>query len=152
MEKKQRLVQRPVKTLPRVEKLRLTSRSGKSMGPSCTTRVERVLSRASGATSNDVVDVRTFGIVLRALQDFLHPGANIASSACEKKDGPTHKKACGKMDFDPESIAPEPVAPDQFIGCPRADPTFIRTPALWRQIWYLNKPDFGLSCTSTFIL
>ncbi|KAJ7831965.1 hypothetical protein B0H13DRAFT_2430340 [Mycena leptocephala] len=41
-----------------------------------------------------------------APRDFLHPGANIASSACEKKDGPTHKKACGKMDFDPESTAP----------------------------------------------
>jgi hypothetical protein len=68
VEKEQRLVQRPVKTLPRVEKLRLTSRSAKSVGPSCTTRVERVLSRASGATSNDVVDVRTFGIVLRALR------------------------------------------------------------------------------------
>jgi hypothetical protein len=51
---------------------------------------------------------------------------------------PTRRLA---MDFDPESIAPEPVAPDQFIGCPRADPTFIRTPALWRQIWYLNKPN-----------
>ncbi|KAJ7577476.1 hypothetical protein C8J56DRAFT_899109 [Mycena floridula] len=29
----------------------------------------------------------------------------------------------------------------QFIGCPDLVPSFIHTPALWRQIWYLSKVD-----------
>ncbi|KAF7358783.1 hypothetical protein MSAN_01217600 [Mycena sanguinolenta] len=58
---------------------------------------------------------------------------------CQKKDWPEHKKACGKQTFSPLSL--NPAAPDEFIGCPVAVPGFVRTPALWRQIWYLSKED-----------
>ncbi|KAJ6492142.1 hypothetical protein C8R45DRAFT_1073486 [Mycena sanguinolenta] len=65
--------------------------------------------------------------------------AHLASSLCQKKDWPEHKKACGKKTFSPLSL--RPAAPDEFIGCPAAAPAFVRTPALWRQIWYLSKED-----------
>ncbi|KAJ7264543.1 hypothetical protein B0H12DRAFT_1230731 [Mycena haematopus] len=61
------------------------------------------------------------------------------SPQCQKKDWPEHKKACGKKTFARPQLAP--AAPDEFIGCPVAIPSFVRTPALWRQIWYLSKPD-----------
>ncbi|KAF8147926.1 hypothetical protein K438DRAFT_2027596 [Mycena galopus ATCC 62051] len=61
------------------------------------------------------------------------------SPQCQKKDWPEHKKSCRKQNFAPAPLAPK--APDEFIGCPVAAPGFIRTPALWRQIWYLSKPD-----------
>ncbi|KAJ6492128.1 hypothetical protein C8R45DRAFT_1073480 [Mycena sanguinolenta] len=61
------------------------------------------------------------------------------TARCQRKDWPEHKKACGKTTFVPPSVGP--VAPDGFIGCPVAIAGFIRTPALWRQIWYLSKPD-----------
>jgi hypothetical protein len=60
---------------------------------------------------------------------------------CQKKDWPEHKKACGMKRFAPEAIAPAPAVRDEFIGCPSALPGFIRTPALWRQIFRLSKPD-----------
>ncbi|KAJ7458571.1 hypothetical protein FB451DRAFT_1273482 [Mycena latifolia] len=63
------------------------------------------------------------------------------SPECQKKDWKDHKRFCGKTSFDPKFLAPIPDGPDEFIGCPAAVPGFIRTPALWRQIWYLSKPD-----------
>ncbi|KAJ7473150.1 hypothetical protein B0H11DRAFT_2236688 [Mycena galericulata] len=63
------------------------------------------------------------------------------SSACQGKDWPDHKKFCGKQHFDSRLLAPAPEDPEEFIGCPGAAEGYIRTPALWRQIWYLSKPD-----------
>ncbi|KAJ7249851.1 hypothetical protein C8J57DRAFT_1521465 [Mycena rebaudengoi] len=63
------------------------------------------------------------------------------SSACQKKDWPDHKKFCGKQHFDLQLLAPTPEGPAEFIGCPAPADGYIRTPALWRQIWYLSKPD-----------
>ncbi|KAF7358798.1 hypothetical protein MSAN_01219100 [Mycena sanguinolenta] len=60
-------------------------------------------------------------------------------SPARGKVGRNTKKACGKTTF----VLPSPraVAPDEFIGCPVAIPGFVRTPALWRQIWYLSESD-----------
>ncbi|KAJ7676782.1 hypothetical protein DFH06DRAFT_1428576 [Mycena polygramma] len=63
------------------------------------------------------------------------------SSACQRKDWADHKKFCGKQYFDPQLLAPTPDGPDEFIGCPASVDGYVRTPALWRQIWYLSKPD-----------
>ncbi|KAJ6492071.1 hypothetical protein C8R45DRAFT_191394 [Mycena sanguinolenta] len=65
------------------------------------------------------------------------------STECQKKDWSDHKKFCNKKTF--EFVPLAPAAPDEFIGCPAAVSGFIRTPALWRQIWYLSKPDSQLS-------
>ncbi|KAJ7642134.1 hypothetical protein FB45DRAFT_1054448 [Roridomyces roridus] len=66
--------------------------------------------------------------------------AYYCGSECQKKDWAEHKKVCGKQDFDVRR-APLPEAPSEFIGCPSAVDGYIRTPALWRQIWYLSKSD-----------
>ncbi|KAJ7844065.1 hypothetical protein B0H13DRAFT_2364465 [Mycena leptocephala] len=63
------------------------------------------------------------------------------SSGCQKKDWPDHKKFCGKQYYDPQLLTPSPEDPAEFIGCPVPANGYIRTPALWRQIWYLSKPD-----------
>ncbi|KAJ7115457.1 hypothetical protein C8R44DRAFT_928527 [Mycena epipterygia] len=63
------------------------------------------------------------------------------SRECQRTDWADHKKFCGQQHFDPELLSPTPEGPAEFIGCPVAVPGFIRTPALWRQIWYLSKPD-----------
>ncbi|KAF7360667.1 hypothetical protein MVEN_00798400 [Mycena venus] len=62
-------------------------------------------------------------------------------SACQKKDWPDHKKFYGKEHFDLQLLAPTPEGPDEFIGCSAPADGYIWTPALWRQIWYLSKPD-----------
>ncbi|KAJ7184943.1 hypothetical protein C8R46DRAFT_1186200 [Mycena filopes] len=63
------------------------------------------------------------------------------SRECQKSDWQEHKKFCGREDFDPARLMPEPEPPAQFIGCPAPVEGYIRTPALWRQIGYLSKPD-----------
>ncbi|KAJ7029906.1 hypothetical protein C8F04DRAFT_1115421 [Mycena alexandri] len=63
------------------------------------------------------------------------------SRECQKKDWPSHKKICGNESFDPTLLSPVAESPDEFIGCPIVAPGFIRSPALWRQIWYLSKRD-----------
>ncbi|KAJ6480065.1 hypothetical protein DFH09DRAFT_1214709 [Mycena vulgaris] len=63
------------------------------------------------------------------------------SSICQTRDWKAHKKTCGKTNFDPALVAADPEDPDDFIGCPAVVPGFVRTPALWQQIWYLSKPD-----------
>ncbi|KAJ7642117.1 hypothetical protein FB45DRAFT_901823 [Roridomyces roridus] len=61
---------------------------------------------------------------------------------CQKKDWAQHKKLCGKQDFDPECALPHSLkGPADFIGCPPVSAGYTRTPALWRQIEYLSKPD-----------
>ncbi|KAJ7642052.1 hypothetical protein FB45DRAFT_901686 [Roridomyces roridus] len=62
-------------------------------------------------------------------------------SECQKKDWAEHKKVCGKQDFDVGRTEPLPEAPSEFIGCPPVVNGYIRTPALWRQIWYLSNSD-----------
>ncbi|KAJ7138376.1 hypothetical protein C8R44DRAFT_848189 [Mycena epipterygia] len=68
---------------------------------------------------------------------------------CQVRDWDEHKKLCGKrpMKFDPALVTPTPEAPPEFIGCPAPAPGFVRSPMLWRQIWYLSKED---SCTRDY--
>ncbi|KAJ7454589.1 hypothetical protein B0H11DRAFT_1926413 [Mycena galericulata] len=65
------------------------------------------------------------------------------SSQCQECDWHDHKKLCGKRStrFDPAVVTPAPEVPVDFIGCPAPDAGFVRSPALWRQIWYLSKKD-----------
>ncbi|KAJ6545237.1 hypothetical protein B0H19DRAFT_1075583 [Mycena capillaripes] len=68
------------------------------------------------------------------------------SSECQHHDWREHKKLCGRqgtrrMRFDPALVTPAPEAPAEFIGCPAPEAGFVRSPALWRQIWYLSKKD-----------
>ncbi|KAJ7033860.1 hypothetical protein C8F04DRAFT_1103590 [Mycena alexandri] len=63
------------------------------------------------------------------------------SRECQKTDWPSHKKICGNESFDPTLLSPDAESPDEFIGCPAEAPGFVRSPALWRQIWYLSKRD-----------
>ncbi|KAJ7058757.1 hypothetical protein C8F01DRAFT_1370954 [Mycena amicta] len=63
------------------------------------------------------------------------------SKECQRRDWDQHKRTCGLHRFDLDAVEPKPDAPAQFIGCPTAEPNFIRSPALWRQIWYLSKDD-----------
>ncbi|KAJ6549333.1 hypothetical protein DFH09DRAFT_620491 [Mycena vulgaris] len=70
------------------------------------------------------------------------------SSQCQKDDWKAHKRFCSKANFDLEVVAVDPEKPDDFIGCPKAVQGFVRTPALWRQIWYLSKKNL---CSLTII-
>jgi hypothetical protein len=47
------------------------------------------------------------------------------------------------MRFDPALVTPTSadVAPPEFIGSPAPIAGFVRSPALWRQIEFLSKPD-----------
>ncbi|KAJ7610546.1 hypothetical protein DFH06DRAFT_1246058 [Mycena polygramma] len=63
------------------------------------------------------------------------------SSECQKKDWKEHKKVCGQTRFDPAFLTPTIPRPAEFIGCPPRVDGYLRTPALWRQIGYLSKPD-----------
>ncbi|KAJ6467831.1 hypothetical protein C8R45DRAFT_1105937 [Mycena sanguinolenta] len=67
------------------------------------------------------------------------------SKACQDRDWRDHKKLCGSRStkFDPGLITAtsNDLEPAEFIGCPVPEPGFVRTPALWRQIWYLSKKD-----------
>ncbi|KAF8202020.1 hypothetical protein K438DRAFT_1758280 [Mycena galopus ATCC 62051] len=67
-------------------------------------------------------------------------GVWYCSKECQRADWKNHKKYCGKRRFDPKNLAPEVEEPG-FIGCPVAVSGFVRSPALWRQIGYLAKPD-----------
>ncbi|KAJ7473457.1 hypothetical protein FB451DRAFT_1367399 [Mycena latifolia] len=63
------------------------------------------------------------------------------STHCQKADWKTHKKFCAQQQFDPALLVPAPESPAEFIGCPKAEPGFVRTRALWRQIGCLSKAD-----------
>ncbi|KAJ7690989.1 hypothetical protein B0H17DRAFT_1201339 [Mycena rosella] len=65
------------------------------------------------------------------------------SSECQQRDWRDHKKLCGTppAPFDPALVTSTPEAPANFISCPTPDAGFVRSPALWRQIWYLSKKD-----------
>ncbi|KAJ7248669.1 hypothetical protein C8J57DRAFT_1672388 [Mycena rebaudengoi] len=63
------------------------------------------------------------------------------SSVRQRKDWADHKKFCGQQNFDPNNATPSGEPPAEFIGCPGTAPGFVRTPALWHQIWDLSKPD-----------
>ncbi|KAJ7064480.1 hypothetical protein C8F01DRAFT_1127018 [Mycena amicta] len=67
------------------------------------------------------------------------------SSQCQNLDWKEHKRACGLKQFDLDAVAPVPEGPAEFIGCPAVAQGFIRSPALWLQIWYLSKEDSQLS-------
>ncbi|KAJ7702805.1 hypothetical protein B0H17DRAFT_1127741 [Mycena rosella] len=72
--------------------------------------------------------------------EWMSPSAK--NNECQKIDWTDHKKLGGKQSFDPSMLLPtSPEGSAEFIGCPAAVPGFIRTLALWRQIWYLSKPD-----------
>jgi hypothetical protein len=66
---------------------------------------------------------------------------NPPRSACQRKDWADHKKLCCQQNFDLNNVTPRGERPPGFIGCPGAVPGFVRTPALWRQIWSLSKMD-----------
>ncbi|KAJ7641887.1 hypothetical protein FB45DRAFT_901255 [Roridomyces roridus] len=57
------------------------------------------------------------------------------SSECQEKDASAHKKVCEKENSD------KPDATPTFIGCPAPANGYVRSPALWRQIWHLSKPE-----------
>ncbi|KAJ7168784.1 hypothetical protein C8R46DRAFT_1218177 [Mycena filopes] len=65
------------------------------------------------------------------------------SVECQLRDWPDHKKLCGVNPevFDITLVTPTPEKLVLFIGCPTPDATFVRSPALWRQIHYLSKTD-----------
>ncbi|KAF7325536.1 SET domain-containing protein [Mycena kentingensis (nom. inval.)] len=63
------------------------------------------------------------------------------SSECQTRDWKEHKRTCNLQQFNLEAVAPTPQEPNAFIGCPPADPGFVRSPALWNQIEYLSKDD-----------
>ncbi|KAJ7653941.1 hypothetical protein DFH06DRAFT_1330035 [Mycena polygramma] len=65
------------------------------------------------------------------------------SSECQTRDWREHKRLCRTRPtrFDPALVTPKPEAPPQFIGCPAPKEGYVRSPALWRQIMYLSKPD-----------
>ncbi|KAJ7641883.1 hypothetical protein FB45DRAFT_901252, partial [Roridomyces roridus] len=61
------------------------------------------------------------------------------SSECQDQDAPAHKTVCEKENSD------DPDSTPTFIGCPEPANGYVRSPALWRQIWHLSKPDSLLS-------
>ncbi|KAJ7111642.1 hypothetical protein C8R43DRAFT_1159390 [Mycena crocata] len=65
------------------------------------------------------------------------------SSECQHRDWRAHKKICrtSHEKFDPALLTPTPEEPAEFIGCPAPVAGFARSPALWRQIWYLSNKD-----------
>ncbi|KAF7378325.1 hypothetical protein MSAN_00258500 [Mycena sanguinolenta] len=67
------------------------------------------------------------------------------SRACQHRDWRVHKKLCGslstKFDSGLVTATSNDLAPAEFVGCPAAAPGYVRSPALWRQIWRLSKKD-----------
>ncbi|KAJ7065757.1 hypothetical protein C8F01DRAFT_1351816 [Mycena amicta] len=68
------------------------------------------------------------------------------STQCQQRDWKKqHKRICKLKYFDASAVAPKHPPPPEFTGCPPIAAGFVRTPALWRQIWYLSKDDSQMS-------
>ncbi|KAJ7148483.1 hypothetical protein C8R43DRAFT_1194652 [Mycena crocata] len=64
-------------------------------------------------------------------------------SECQHRDWRAHKKLCRTtpQKIYPALLTPTLEQPSEFIGCPAPVAGFKRSPALWRQIWYLSEKD-----------
>ncbi|KAJ7766214.1 hypothetical protein B0H16DRAFT_1687215 [Mycena metata] len=64
------------------------------------------------------------------------------SEDCQQRDWRQHKKLCNARPVRVDHIiAPSSEALPEFLGCPQAQPGFIRSPALRQQIQHLSQRD-----------
>ncbi|KAK7007853.1 MYND-type domain-containing protein [Favolaschia claudopus] len=66
------------------------------------------------------------------------------STICQSREWPDHKRICRLRKptcFDPAILMPTPRKPPIFVGCPDPEPGFVRSPALWRQIYCLAREE-----------